>query len=83
MSVDPINISIDAGDTYTPTYEWGRGLVIRESDAIGDWLEPGVTVELIDAAIASDDERPYSPDTKTVIDFAADRYGSPPQGAQV
>lgn len=45
-------INIDAAKPYAPVHVWGKVWVISESDAIGDWLEPGVTFETIAAAFA-------------------------------
>lgn len=35
---------------YAPSFAWGRGYVVSESDEIGDWVDGEVTTEMITAA---------------------------------
>jgi hypothetical protein len=39
----PPNLVLHPGEAFMPTYDWGKGRVVSESDEIGEWLDPSVT----------------------------------------
>jgi len=49
-------IAFEPGARHAPTYEWGRGLLVWETDPSALWRDPSITEDMVDALFNNEPE---------------------------